>query len=82
MIKKRVFIITVLVLSVIIGAQTVIIIKPTILDGQEVTDPENAIIIAKAALLQKYGEAELSKVKNEFHAVIFGEQPAYCAACC
>ena len=75
MVKKKVLIITVLVaLLVIIAVQTVIIIKPSIIGRHEVTTAENAIILAKAALLQKYGEAE---IQIEFNALRFYDNPGY-----
>ena len=77
MIKKKVFIITVLALLVIIAAQTVIIMKPSIIGRHEVTTAENAIIIAKAAILQKYGEAELQRVSDNLLAYRHYEQPNY-----
>ena len=74
MIKKKDFMITVAVLSIIIITLFAICVVPHLLGGCEVTTPENAIILAKAALLRKYGEAEIQK---EFDAVIFGDQPEY-----
>lgn len=75
MVRKRVFVITVIALVIIIGVQTLIIVDPAIIGKHKVTTPENAIIIAKAALLKKYGEKEISQI--EFDAVIFGDQPSY-----
>lgn len=76
MIKNSVFVITAVIMFVIIVVQAVILINPPI-GGHEVTAPENAIIIAKAALLQKYGEEELQKVQNGFAARISIDYPAY-----
>ena len=74
MIKKKVFVLTVAVLSIIIITQTTIIAVPHLRVGCEVTTQENAILLAKAALLRKHGE---SAIKIEFRAVIFGDQPGY-----
>ena len=76
MIKKEYFITTITVLIVIIVMQFIIIIiniRPFY--GNEVTTPENAILIAKAALLLTYGESEIDNV--EFHADRFGSRPNY-----
>jgi len=74
MIDKKVFIITVVVLSVVILLQAVIIVTPRFL-MQEVTTPEAAILIAKAAIVRRYGEEEIRE--KEFDAVIFGTQTNY-----
>jgi len=55
MIKRKSLLIA---LAIICIVQTVIIVKPHLLFGKPVTSAESAIIIAKAALLRKYGEGE------------------------
>ena len=56
MAKKRLFIVTVSVMSAIVLLQLVIIIS--LFSGHAITTPENAMIVAKDALLRKYGELE------------------------
>ena len=81
MIKKKVFIIFVLALLVVIAVQTIVIIKPGIIGRHEVTTAENALIIAKAAILQEYGEAELQKVSDNLGAFIdYTHQNYWCVA--
>ena len=58
MIKKKVFIIIVAALSAVVVIQSLIIFRP-FGKQHEVTDPENAILIAKAELIRRYGEAEI-----------------------
>ena len=54
-----------------------VVIKPGIIGRHEVTTAENAIIIAKAAILQAYGEEELQKVSDNLNAFIDYTQPNY-----
>ena len=75
MIIKRVFVITVFVLLAVIVAQAVIIAKPTVIGRHEVTTSENAVLLAKAAIMQKYGEAEI--LQKEFVASIDGSNTRY-----
>jgi len=74
MINKKVFVITVIILSVVIILQTVIIVTPRFV-MQKVTTPEAAILIAKAAIVRRYGEEEI--YEKEFYAVIEGTRPNY-----
>ena len=81
MTRQKALVITALALVVIIAIQTLIIIKPEIIGRHEVTTAENAIILAKAALLQKYGEAELEKVSDNLRASIdYTYQNYWCIA--
>ena len=75
MIKKKDFFLIVSVLLIIIITQTIIIINPRTSGYNEVTIPENAITIAKAALLEKYGEAEVYGM--EFVALKSWDSPNY-----
>ena len=75
MVKKKVFTITViLALLVVIAVQAVIIAKTSIIGRHEITTAENAIILAKAAILQAYGETEIQIV---FDAMLSYDHPGY-----
>ena len=65
MIRQKALAITALALLVIIAIQTLIIIRPEIVGSHEVTTEESAIIIAKAAIIKRYGEKELQGVELE-----------------
>ena len=71
MITKKQFKFTIIPLLLIIFIQTLIINRPFI--KHPVTTPENAIIIAKAELIRRYGEAEVLNL--EFKAVRLGDFP-------
>ena len=57
MIKKEIFILTVAALSVIVITQMLIIIRP--FNRREVISSEDAILIAKAELVRRYGREEI-----------------------
>ena len=63
MTRQKALAVTVLALLVIIAIQTLIIIKPEIIGRHEITTQESAIIIAKAAIIRRYGEKELQGVE-------------------
>ena len=73
MVKRKILILLIAALSTVSIFQAIIIIRP--FNRHAVSTPENAIIIAKAELLRRYGEAEIDGL--EFDAVRFGEQPDY-----
>ena len=70
MAKKRLFILTVSVMSAIVLLQLVII--TSLFSGHAITTPENAILLAKDALLRKYGEME---IQTELIASIHSDFP-------
>ena len=65
MIKKKVFIATVAILSAVVIVQTLIITRP-FARRHEVLTAEDAILIAQADLVRRYGSEEISE--REFTA--------------
>ena len=75
--SKRIFVLSISLLSVIIVIQSIILIKP--FNRKAVRTPDTAILLAKAALVRRYGEAEFKEM--EFDAVVFGTKPNYWYIC-
>ena len=73
MISKKKYILSITTLSIIIILQAIVITKP--FTKNVVSSRENAIIIAKAELIRRYGEAVIDGV--EFEAYRFIEIPNY-----
>jgi hypothetical protein len=71
--KKFILVFVITALAVALLTQTVVIIISNMSYNNEITDPYNAIIIAKAALLQRYGEAEIEQ--KGFDALIISDDP-------
>jgi len=67
-VEKKKVIIIILLLSAIVLIQALIIIKP--FGRREVTTPEEAVLLAKAELVRRYGMEEISG--KEFRAIISG----------
>ena len=71
--KKFILVFVITALAVALLTQTVVIIISNMSYNNEITNPYNAIIIAKAALLQRYGEAEIEQ--KGFNALIMSDNP-------
>jgi len=68
-VKRSVFITVVSAMSAMIVIQALIVIRP-FSRRHEVTSPENAVLIAKAELIRRYGEEEVTGL--ELHAHLYG----------
>lgn len=75
MVKKQVFIVTIALLLAVILVQEILLNHEILLVENPVTTSENAVIIAKAALLQKYGERAI--YGKSFDAFIDASNPEY-----
>ena len=73
LVERKILLSLVIALSIVSTFQAIIIARP--FNKHVVSTPENAITIAKAELLRRYGEAEIDGL--EFDAVRFGERPDY-----